>query len=148
MGTIFSTRTTYTPSCESVPKKIKDFNSPRNEPLIVLYYWSKNIEEYFHLHNPDNINLPEKYTTQDVKNVMNRMVKHVNSMEQVMIVIQENFIESDNERVKKSIRMDQLIRENISTKKYPPNSLPYKLCTRKIKTTIRNYYKVSICTEH
>ena len=60
--------------------KIKDFNSPRNEPLIVLDYWSNNIEEYFHLRNPDNINLSEKSTTQNVKNALDSMVKHVNSM--------------------------------------------------------------------
>ena len=65
--------------------KIKDFNSPRNEPLIVLDYWLNKIEEYFHLRNLDNINLSEKSTTQDVTNVMNIMVKHVNSMEQGMI---------------------------------------------------------------
>ena len=35
--------------------KIKDFNSPRNEPLIVLDYWPNKIEEYFHLRNPYNI---------------------------------------------------------------------------------------------
>ena len=68
--------------------KIKDFNSPRNKPLVVLDFWSKNIEEYFYLRNPANINLYEKSTTQDVKNVMNSMVKHVNSMEQGMIWLQ------------------------------------------------------------
>ena len=79
--------------------KIKDFNSPRNEPLIVLDYWSNNIEEYFHLRNPDNINLSDKYTTQDVTNLMKSMVNRVNSMEQDMIGIQDNFIELENERV-------------------------------------------------
>ena len=49
---------------------------------------------------------------------MNSMVKHVKSMEQGMIGPQEKFIESDNERVKQSIRIDQLIQENISTQRY------------------------------
>ena len=80
--------------------KIKDFNSPSNKPLIVLDYWSKNIEEDFHLRNSDNINLYYKSTTHDVKNVMNIMLKHVSSIEQVMIGIQEKFIELDNERLK------------------------------------------------
>ena len=80
--------------------KIKYFNSSRNNPLIVLDYWWKNIEEYFRLFNPNNINLNEKSTTQDVTNAMNRKVKHVNSMEQSMLVIQEKFIEYDNDRVK------------------------------------------------
>ena len=57
--------------------KIKDFNSPRNESLIVLDYWSKKTEETFHLFIPFNINLSEKSTTQDVTNVMNSMVKHI-----------------------------------------------------------------------
>ena len=70
--------------------KIKYFNSPRNEPLIVLDYWSKNIEEYFHLRNTDNINLSEKSTTQDVTHVMNSMLKHVNSMEKGMIGIKRS----------------------------------------------------------
>ena len=39
--------------------KTKDFNSPRNEPVLVIYYWSNKIEEYFHLHKSDNINLFE-----------------------------------------------------------------------------------------
>ena len=51
-----------------------------NKPLTVLYYWWNNIKGYFHLHNPDRINLSEKYTTQDVKNSMNTMVKNVNYM--------------------------------------------------------------------
>ena len=50
----------YTNMYKSAEKsKINDFNSPRNKPLIILNYWSKNIEEYFHLRNPDNINLSE-----------------------------------------------------------------------------------------
>ena len=80
--------------------KINDFNSPRNETLIVLEYWSKKIEEYFHLSNPDNINLSEKPTAQDVTNIINTVVNYVNSMEQDMILIQYKFIESDNDRVK------------------------------------------------
>ena len=39
--------------------KINYFYNPRNKPLIILNYWSKNIEEYFYLCNPDNINLSE-----------------------------------------------------------------------------------------
>ena len=87
----------YTKLCKCAKKyKIKDFNSPRNEPLIVLDYWSKKIKEYFHLRKPDNINLSDKYTTQDVTNVIKIVVNHVNSMEQGMIGLQENFIESEN----------------------------------------------------
>ena len=56
------------------------------------------------------------------------MVKHINSMEQSMIGIQEKFIELDNERVKKSICIDQLTQENILTKKTPPNYFPSKQC--------------------
>ena len=48
---------------------------------------------------------------------MNTMVKYFNSMEKSMIALQEKFIEAENERVKQSIRIDQLIWENISTKK-------------------------------
>ena len=90
LGTILATKTTYTPSCESVPKKnqINDFNSPRNEPIIVLDYWSNNIEEDFHLRNPNNIYIFEKTTTKDVTDSMNIMVKHVKYMEQVMIQLQ------------------------------------------------------------
>ena len=51
-------------------------------------------------------------------NVMNSMVKNVNSMEQGMIGLQDKFIESGNDRLKKSICIDQLIRENISTQKF------------------------------
>ena len=85
----------YTKVYKSTEKsKIMDINSPRNEPLIVLEYWSKNIEEYFHLCNLKNINLSDKSTTKDVKILLNSMVNHVNYMEQVIVVIQENFIES------------------------------------------------------
>ena len=79
----------YTPSCARVPKKskIKDFNSNRNEPLIVLDYWSKSIEEDFHICNPENINISDKYKSHDVTNVMNSMVKHANYMEQGKIEI-------------------------------------------------------------
>ena len=108
----------YTKLCKCAKKsEIKDFNSPRNDPLIILDYWSKNIEEYFHLRNHTKINLSGKYTTQDMTNVMNSMVNHVNSTEQGMIVTQEKLIESYNERLKKSICIDQLIREIISTQK-------------------------------
>ena len=48
-------------------------------------YWSNNIEKDFQLCNPDKVNLLEKSTTQEVKNVVNTIVKHVNSMEQGMI---------------------------------------------------------------
>ena len=60
--------------------KINYFNIPRNKPLIVLDYWSKKIEEDFHLRNHDNINISEKSTTQYMINVMNRMMKHFNSI--------------------------------------------------------------------
>ena len=117
----------YTKLCKCDKKsKIKDFNSPMNKPLIVLYYWSKKIEEDFHLHKPDKINLSDKYTTHDVTNVMISMVNHVNYMEQGMIGIQEKSIALENERLKKSICIDQLIRENISTKK-PLHQLLYIL---------------------
>ena len=88
----------YTPSCSIMEKKlnIKDLNSPRNEPLIVLDYWSNKTEEDFNLCNSENINISDKYTTQVVTNVMNSMVKHVKSMEQVMIGLQEKFIEPEN----------------------------------------------------
>ena len=43
----------------SEKEKIKYFNSNRNDSLIILDYWSKNIEEYFHLRSPKNINLSE-----------------------------------------------------------------------------------------
>ena len=65
-----------------------DINSPRNEPLIVLEYWSNNIEEYFQLRKPNNINLYDKSTAQDVTNAMNTMVKHANYMEQGIIGLQ------------------------------------------------------------
>ena len=52
------------------------------------------------------------------------MVKHVNYMEQGTIGLQEKFIELDNERVKQLIRIDQLIRENISTKN-PSQKSPF-----------------------
>ena len=97
--------------------KTKDLNSPRNEPLIVLDCWSNKIEEYFHLSNPGKIILSDKFTRQDVINVMNTMVKHVKSMEQGMIGLQEKFIESKNDRLKQSISIYQMILENISTKK-------------------------------
>ena len=51
-----------------------------NKPLIVIYYWLKNIEEDFHLPNSDNINISYKYTTHNVTNDMNTMMKHVNSI--------------------------------------------------------------------
>ena len=89
-----------------------------NKPLIVIDYWSKEIEEYFYIRTPDKNNLSDKSTTQDVKNVMNIMVKHVNSMEKGMLGLKENFIESENERPKQSICIDQLIQENISTQTY------------------------------
>ena len=49
------------------------------------------------------------------------MVKNVNSMEQVIIGLQEKFIESENDRVKQLIGIDQLIWENISTKTISTN---------------------------
>ena len=81
--------------------------------MIVLEYWSKNIEEYFHLNNPDKNNTSDKSTAQNGKNATNVIVKHVNSMRQVMIGPQDIFIESENERVKQSVCINQLIRENI-----------------------------------
>ena len=71
----------YTNLCNCPKKeKIKDFNSPRKKPLIVLDYWPKKIEEYFHLRDPGNVNLSEKSTAQDVKILINIMLKHVNFM--------------------------------------------------------------------
>ena len=104
--------------------KTKDFNSPRNKPTIVIDYWSKKVEGYFHLRNPDTFNISEKSTTHDVTNVMNTMVNHINSMEQGMIGIQDNFIELEKDMVKKSVSIDQLIRENIPTKQNP-HQLPH-----------------------
>ena len=54
-------------------------------------------------------------------NAINTMVKHVKSMEQGMIVLQEKFIESKNERVNQYIRIDKLIWENISIKEPSTN---------------------------
>ena len=111
-------RTIYTPSFARVSKsKIKYFKSPRNKPLIILDYCSKKIEEDFNLHNPGRIYLSDKYTTRDVRNIINIMINHINSMEQGMIGLKGEFIESENYRVNQSIRIYQLIRENISTKK-------------------------------
>ena len=72
--------------------KTNYFNSPINKPLIGIDYLSKNIEEYFHLCNPEKNNLSEKYTTQDVTNAMKSIVKHVNPMEKGMIGLQDNSI--------------------------------------------------------
>ena len=109
----------YTKLCKSAQKsKIKDFNSPTNEPLIVIDYWSKKIEEDFRICNPDNINISHKYTTQDVTNVMNIMLKHAKSMKQGMIGIQGKFIESENEKT-------------INSKIPLPTFLHYKRCTHK-----------------
>ena len=45
----------YTNMCKSSGNsKIDDLNIPKNEPLLVLEYWSKKIEEKIHLCNPDN----------------------------------------------------------------------------------------------
>ena len=96
---------------------MKDFKIPRNKSLFFIEYWSKNIEEDFHQHNPDHVNLSGKYTTQDVINVMNSMANHVNSTDQGMIQLQEKFSESENGRLKQSIGIDQLTGENISTQK-------------------------------
>ena len=60
-----------------------------------------------------------------MKNAINTMVKHVKSMEQGMIGIQEKFIESENERVKQYISIDKLIWENISTKEPSTNLLTF-----------------------
>ena len=73
---------TYTKLCKSDEKsKIKDFNSPRNQPLIFLDYWSNYIKGGFHLCNPYNINISEKSTAQDATNIMNTMVKLFNYTE-------------------------------------------------------------------
>ena len=50
-------------------------------------------------------------------NVIKYTVKHVNSVEQVIIGLQENLISSDNDSLKQSICIDQLIQEKNSTKK-------------------------------
>ena len=52
---------------------------------------------------------------------MNIMVNTVKSTEQGIIVIQEKFIELENDRSKQYICIDQLIREIISTKKTSTN---------------------------
>ena len=104
----------YTKLIKSAKKsKIKDFNIPRNKPLIVLGYWWNNIQEGFHLRNPANINPSDSYTAQDGTSFIFTMVKRVNYMEQVVIRRKEKFVYSENERVKESIRIDQLIQENI-----------------------------------
>ena len=54
-------------------------------------------------------------------------------MEQGMIEIQEKVIESDNERLKQPISIDQFIQEFILTKKPPPIYLRSIQCTCKIK---------------
>ena len=83
----------YTNLCKSTKKsKPKDFNSSRNEPLIVIDYWSKNTEKYFHLRNPDTSHLAETSTTQDVTTLIITTVKHVNYMEQGMTGLQDKFI--------------------------------------------------------
>ena len=130
----------YTKLCKSAEKsKIKDFNRPRNEPLIILDYCSKNIEEDFHLHSSENIYLSEKYAAKDLKNLMNTTVKHVNSMEQGMVGIQEKLIESDNERVKQSISIDKLIWENISTKQ---NLRQLLYLINDVHTKVKKYQKL------
>ena len=93
--------------------KIKDLNSPSNEPLIFLDCWSKNIEEDYNLRNPDNIDISEKSKTKDVTNVIHSMVRNFNSREQGTIGLQEKFIELENQRLKQSMCIDQLIQENI-----------------------------------
>ena len=50
-------------------------------------------------------------------NVMNIRVNYFISMEQGMIRLQDKIIELNNDRGEQSICMDQLIWENISTKK-------------------------------
>ena len=113
---IFHEKYVYTKLCKSAKKsKIRYFSSHRNKTLVVLEYLSKNIEKSFHICNPGNIIMSNKYTTQYVINVINSMVKPVNSMEQGTIGLQDNFIELENERLKQSICIDQLIQENIST---------------------------------
>ena len=108
----------YTNLCKCAKKyKTRDFNSPRNDSLIVIYYSSHKIEEYFHLRNPDNINISEKYTTWDIIFLINSMVELVKSIEQGMIAIQEKVIELYNEVLKQSICIYKLIREYISTQK-------------------------------
>ena len=97
--------------CKSTEKsKIKYYNSPTNMPLIVPEYWLNKVEEYFCLRNPGNINLSELLTAHNVTNPINTTVKHVNSTEQGMVVLQKKFVESKNERLKQSICIDELIR--------------------------------------
>ena len=46
----------YTNICKSDEKDKKEvFSSTEDEPLIVLDYWSKNIEEYFHTRHPKQL---------------------------------------------------------------------------------------------
>ena len=46
-----------------------------------------------------------------MKNAINTMVNNVNYMEQYMIGIKYKFIESDYEKVKQYVNIDELIRE-------------------------------------
>ena len=54
------------------------------------------------------------------------MVKNFNNMEQGMVWLQEKLVELDNERMKQSISIDQLIWGNITTKQ-TLHRLPYLL---------------------
>ena len=48
----------YTNIWKSAEKyRIKDFKSPRKKYPIFLGYWSKKIEEYFHLSNSNKVNI-------------------------------------------------------------------------------------------
>ena len=49
------------------------------------------------------------------------MEKHASSMEQGMILLQEEFIESENHRANQSVSIDQQIREKYQLEKPPTN---------------------------
>ena len=106
--------------------KIKDFNSTSNDTLFVIDYWSKKIVKYFHLRNPNIINLSGNSITQDVKNLMHTMEKHVKYMEQVMIELQDKFIESYNYKAKQLIFIDQLVWEKFQLNKPSTNFCIFK----------------------
>ena len=54
-------------------------------------------------------------------NATNSMAKHASSMEKGMIVLQEEFIESENHRANQSVSIDQQIREKYQLEKPPTN---------------------------
>ena len=80
MGKLFI----HQPCNSDLKTEIKDINSNTNDKLSVIEYWLKNIKEYLHLWNNDNMKRYEKPKTCYVTNSINSMVKHIKSMEQVI----------------------------------------------------------------